>query len=1789
MSSAGDEERAAASGEQIRPPVQEGRDAELASLQRQISQLAALVEESVKKKEPGSVVADAASRGGWVAAPRGQREEPTLPLGGGGGFLQQQTRDSGQGPRSLLEGGWASRSGANPVGPAGVGPGIGPDYGEARGLNPPGEIPVIRGNGEFLDGYSSSHQKRVTVNAPLLDGKSRSHGFDSWRKSFIQAAKTIDLDGLFIGDAESSIPVGDPNLPTSELLRRGYTRAEVQRGLQAFHFITTAVVKEADKAIISNCTSAKEVLAELEKVYDPESQGSKQALMRKMFDFAIPTHSNSNPIEHLYSFELLHARLREKGLNAEQPFVLAHFVGSLPPEYQQAKFLLETATALDRAEIVRIVSTVHASLPEGRKASKGQRRAEHALLASDGGGGGGAPGRGNSGRRKGGGGGGGNQKGRGGGAKAGGGSGGGDDDAGSMRGRCFRCGKKGHQVANCPESKPVRCETCKGYGHDKSKCPTEEAVLVVEVPAGRASADATALDVAEEALVVGDISGECHKVVGRGGVEQARRGRYVADTGATTHMFANSDGFVRYEECDRRVRVAAGETFPIVGYGDVTVTLSSRDGTTDLLLKRVAHVPRLDYNLVSLTSLFDDGFETKTLNKHELELERGGGEVVYFPRCGNLYVQNGFRTHTEHACAAIAPGNAKAPSTPVDINDFHCAHGHSHEVLLRTTAKQQGTTLVGELRECLGCSTAKGLSKPIPNKTSTRAVKKLQRVFVDLSGKARVQSLGGKWYTLIVKDDYTRWNRVYFLKHKSDAAEAFERYLAENRANGAPSDVMVVRSDNGGEFFEGEFGRVCRKYCIKQEFTPAHSPEYNGVAERALGLIKDAALAARIQAPTLYPGAPNYPSLWAEAIAWSCNALNCTSTTSNPEKKSPYEMWHGHPPPPGATYPFLKPAVYKVKRTHKSEPKAQKCFYLGPGINTNRDCVRILNEKRRAITTRNFTWQSVPAAPAALPQSLPPIAEEEEEFATEEDEVGEGASNQGGGRAEREPVDGGPGFNLGTTAAPGPAGPPARAAPAAPPAAPQESGAGDAGDGAPSSRESASVAPSTTSTGTADVGGGEDDRRSSSSRGSGGSGGSGGDSSSRGSGGSGSDSSSGGSSVDDGGSDSSSGSDSETDLPALCGPEARRLARFDKPAELTSRRTRENPRRNPRYESPPSPPTSAPSPTSAEALLASVASLPDSSTEEFTRWMLSAVLHVAEGLEARVVRELLSERAQEAHAARQEAEDFLLGTVDLMLNSPDAFETALASHELSESPIGKRPSDVEAPPMTVAGVAKSVYREGWEQAMREEFEGHLGTGTFSFVDGAPEGRRPVSSKWCFSWKTNKEGKIDTFKARLVARGFSQIPNVDYFHSSSPCPSSASIKLMLAVANEKGMNLNHWDVKQAYTHATLDEEVFLKLPAGCGDKSHKIAKAERAIYGLKQSGRQWGYHAADTLVENGFEQCKADPCVFRKMVDEVVVMIIVIYVDDILVAGSDEDCEELLASLNKKFPTKNLGECQWFDGCAIERDVEAGTLRISQTAYIDSMVARFDVKSTSRIPATPGADLGPKREDEEGGEWPVREAIGSMMWVSTFSRPDVSFAVRAVARHAHAPAKRHWDAIQKILGYLKGTRDLGITYQRGSGLGLAVYVDASYADTEDRRSVSGLATTVGGTVVSHGSKTQSIVSLSSTEAEYIAAGEGVKEALFVRAVLSFVAPETSGSSIKVLEDNQGAIALVQNPLSSGRTKHIDVRYHFIRGLFRSGDISVKFVPTTEQHADLLTKALSRVSLHYHRRKLMNLPE
>ena len=260
------------------------------------------------------------------------------------------------------------------------------------------------------------------------------------------------------------------------------------------------------------------------------------------------------------------------------------------------------------------------------------------------------------------------------------------------------------------------------------------------------------------------------------------------------------------------------------------------------------------------------------------------------------------------AFPVIARGSADSREAAVDINAYHCIHEHANEFLLWETARSLGVELIGELRPCTGCSMAKGYRKPIGNSTKSRATEKLGRVFVDVSGPKTTHSLLGKKYVMIMKDDFTRYSWVYFLERKSDASDTFRKLLADVRADGVQSKVEIIRSNNGGEFFRGYFGDVCRQYCIKQEFTNAQGPELNGVAERTLGIIQNAALAARIQAPIIFPHVALPPSetFWAEAVHWACETLNRTATTSNPDNKSPHEMWYGEAAP-ASPHPFLRP------------------------------------------------------------------------------------------------------------------------------------------------------------------------------------------------------------------------------------------------------------------------------------------------------------------------------------------------------------------------------------------------------------------------------------------------------------------------------------------------------------------------------------------------------------------------------------------------------------------------------------------------------------------------------------------------------------------------------------------------------------------------------------------------------------------------------------------------------------------------------------------------------------------
>ena len=269
------------------------------------------------------------------------------------------------------------------------------------------------------------------------------------------------------------------------------------------------------------------------------------------------------------------------------------------------------------------------------------------------------------------------------------------------------------------------------------------------------------------------------------------------------------------------------------------------------------------------------------------------------------------------------------------------------------------------------------------------------------------------------------------------------------------------------------------------------------------------------------------------------------------------------------------------------------------------------------------------------------------------------------------------------------------------------------------------------------------------------------------------------------------------------------------------------------------------------------------------------------------------------------------------------------------------------------------------------------------------------------------------------------------------------------------------------------------------------------------------------------------------------MIVCVHVDDITLAEESEACYFLGTCLLEEFQTTG-GELPWYLGCAFEGDNKGGAFHASQRAFLESVVSRYGVDAVSNLPASQSAYLGPRRNDEPVGDKPGCAAVGSLIWLGGMTRPDIANAVRAVARQAHDPAERHWRAVRKIIAYLNKTKDLGLVFVKDGDRKLSVYVDADYADkNNDRRSVSGVAVMVGGTVVNASSTTQHCVTLSSSEAKYVAMAQGAKTALFTKAVLDFLQPELANETIDLFEDNQGAIAIAENPTSGGRTKHIEL--------------------------------------------------
>ena len=532
----------------------------------------------------------------------------------------------------------------------------------------------------------------------------------------------------------------------------------------------------------------------------------------------------------------------------------------------------------------------------------------------------------------------------------------------------------------------------------------------------------------------------------------------------------------------------------------------------------------------------------------------------------------------------------------------------------------------------------------------------------------------------------------------------------------------------------------------------------------------------------------------------------------------------------------------------------------------------------------------------------------------------------------------------------------------------------------------------------------------------------------------------------------------------------------------------------------------------------------------------------------------------------------------------DGVPALLEAFEGLEQALAAEIADAEAlEPRTLAEAKRRPDWPLWEKAIEEELATLKAAGTWR-LEEAPPGANIIGSKWVFKAKKDAAGNIARYKARLVAQGFSQIGGVDYDDTYAPVARLASSRAIIAMANRLGLELHQVDIKGAYLNGVLndDEVLYMQHPPGykVAEAAARVLRLIKTLYGLKQSGRRWYQKLYSIFLSLGFKRCSVDQAVFYKIdARKGELIITAVHVDDCTIAATSVRLiEELKAGLRQHVEVTDLGELHWMLGIEIKRDRLARTIHLSQRAYIDAILRRyhFDELKPLSTPMDVQVRLSSEQAPASAAECalmrdvPYREAVGALNWAALATRPDIAFAVATVARFAANPGPAHWEAVKRIFRYLAGTRDLWLSYGE-SKRALEGYADADGSMAEDRRAITGYAFLIDGGAVSWSSKRQEIVSLSTTESEYVAATHGGKEALWLRSLISEVF-EPLKVPTTLFSDNQAAIVLTRDHQYHARTKHIDVRYHWIRWVVEQGAIKIIYCPTDDMVADALTKAL-----------------
>jgi hypothetical protein len=492
--------------------------------------------------------------------------------------------------------------------------------------------------------------------------------------------------------------------------------------------------------------------------------------------------------------------------------------------------------------------------------------------------------------------------------------------------------------------------------------------------------------------------------------------------------------------------------------------------------------------------------------------------------------------------------------------------------------------------------------------------------------------------------------------------------------------------------------------------------------------------------------------------------------------------------------------------------------------------------------------------------------------------------------------------------------------------------------------------------------------------------------------------------------------------------------------------------------------------------------------------------------------------------------------------------------------------------------------EHWIKAMEEELDQIEKNETWELVP-RPKNKNVIGTKWVFRNKLNEDGQVTRNKARLVCKGYAQVEGIDFEETFSPVSRMEAVRLILAYACSKKIKVYQMDVKSSFLNGELEEEVYIEQPEGflLSEKEDYVCRLKKALYGLKQAPRAWYSRLDRYLQQQGFRKGNADNNLYIK-VNQDSILIIEVYVDDIIF-GSDDDrmSQNFLKTCIMNLKCHYLVSClSFWDSTYVKQDKG---IFISQTKYIKEMLKKFgmvDCKPVS-TPMQTSCKLSKDDKSKDADQRLYRSMIGSLLYVTT-SRLDVMQAVGQVAIFQATPKETHVMEVKRIFRYLKATKDYGLWYPKGNDLSLVAYTDADWeGSVDDRRSTSGATFYLGDCLVSWLSKKQSSVSLSTTEAEYIATTTCCTQVLWMKQTLQDIQVEYD-EPILIFCDNTSAISISKNPVMHSKMKHIPIKFHFLREQVTEKNIKVEYVGTKEQIADIFTKPLPRETFEYFRQKL-----